>query len=289
MKPVIKCMVAFVAITFGSFLQAEVQTIGNVPHAFNDGIAVGKKGKIYVSNAGDFGAGGLQGTTVYSIDKKGEVGTAVEGMSGPLGTALDRRGNLYVSNYNTGAVFKKSKHGKLIQFSEIIGGGGIAINARGEVFVASYQGKVIYKIDRRGNAEVFSDDPLLAGGPVGISFGKRGNLYVGNYDDGKVLKIDRRGNVTQIATLDIAGNHAAYLVYASGNLYSTSLFTNKIYKITLDGTVTEFAGSGEFGNQDGDNETAKFALPNGITTNKKQDTLYISEYYSSYIRAITLD
>jgi len=289
MKIAFRSLLASLVLSVGCIANAEVLTIGTVPNAFNDGITLDNRGRIFVSNAGTFGADGLQGTTVYAFDKDGNVGAAVEGMSGPLGTTFDKAGNFYISNYNTGAVYKRDKHGDLQQFSTIVGGGGMAANAKGEIFVASYQGSAIYKIDRYGNSEVFCDDPMLAGGPVGISFGKHGNLYVGNYDDGKVIKIDKHGNATQIASLDIAGNHAAYLVYAGGNLYSTSLFTNKIYKITLDGEVSEFAGSGEFGNQDGDNSTAMFALPNGITTNKKQDILYISEYYSSFVRAIKLD
>lgn len=290
LNTLVKYGIAFLIGSLNNIVHAEVLTIGQVPAAFNDAITVSHKGKILVSNAGNFGPAGLEGTQVYAMSRNGNVEVAVDHMSGPLGHAFDKQGNFYVSNFNTGAIYKRdSKSGEVSLFSSIVGGGGIAVDHQNNIFVASYIGGAIYKIDRDGNAEVFADDPLLAGGPVGISFGKRGNLYVGNYDDGKVLKIDNFGNVIQIATLEIAGNHAAYLVYAAGNLYSTSLNTNKVYKISLDGQVTEFAGSGLFGNQDGANADAAFALPNGITTNKKQDILYVSEYYSPYIRAIKLN
>lgn len=267
----------------------EVKTIASMPDAFNDAISVDKKGQIYVSNAGSFGADGLSGSQVFTQSKTGESGVFIDNLNGPLGNTFDKKGNFYVSNMNTGEIYKRDKAGKVELFSVIVSGGGMAVNRKNELFVASYQGKMIYKIDKYGNAEVFSDHPLLAGGPVGISFDRRNNLYVGNYDDGKVLKIDKHGEVTEIATVTMGGNHIGYLVYADGDIYTTSLYTNKIYKVSLDGEVEEFAGTGDFGNDDGDNDQATFYLPNGITTNRSQDKLYVTEYYSPFVRAISLD
>jgi len=292
MTPNVKKLLSLALATSFAFLptlvSADVITIADLPTPFNDGISVDKKGNLFVSNTGNFGPEGALGSHVYTTYEGAEGNVWMEYLDGPLGNTFDNKENFYVSNLNSGAIYKRSKTGEISLFSSIIGGGGMAYDHGNGLFVASYQTGVIYKIDRNGNAEVFSDDPLLAGGPVGISFDKNHNLFVGNYDDGKLLKIDTDGNVTEIATLSIAGNHIGYLVYAGGHIYTTSLFTNKVYKVSLDGEVTEFAGSGMFGHKDGVNSEAEFALPNGITTNKAQDTLYISEYYSSYIKAIRI-
>jgi sugar lactone lactonase YvrE len=277
------------AFSLSNVAKADVVTVADLPTPFNDAITVDKKGNLYVSNAGNFGADGLQGSQVYSTFEGAEQDIWMENLEGPLGNTFDNNENFYVSNMNTGAIYKRSKSGEVSLFSSITSGGGMAFDKGNGLYVASYQGGAIYKIDRHGNATVFSDDPRLSGGPVGISFDKNHNLYVGNYDDGKLLKIDKNGTVTEITTLTQGGNHIAYLVYAGGHIYTTSLFTNKIYKVTLDGEVSEFAGSGNFGHKDGANLEADLALPNGITTNKAQDTLYVSEYYSSYVKAIRIN
>jgi len=287
-KQAIPFALSITLVSFSSATSADVLTIADLPTSFNDAITIDKKGDLYVSNAGRFSPEGLVGTQVYTTKGSDAGNIWMENLEGPLGNAFDKEGNFYVSNLNSGAIYKRSKHGEISLFSSIVGGGGIAIDKNNEIFVASFAGGAIYKIDKDGNAEIYSDDPLLAGGPVGISFDEHHNLYVGNYNDGKLLKIDKKGNVSQIATLTIAGNHIGYLVYAAGNLYTTSLFTNKIYKVTLDGQVSEFAGSGTFGHKDGPNLEAEFALPNGITTNKDQDTLYVTEYFSSFVKAINI-
>ena len=286
---ILKTSIVIGLLTLSSAAIAEVRTVATLPTYFNDAISLDARNQIYVSNAGSFTASGLSGSQVFKQPKEGESEIYLENLSGPLGNAFDKRGNFFVSNMNTGDIYKKDRQGNVELFSTIESGGGIAVGNNNELYVASYQGKKIYKIDKQGNAEIFSEHPLLAGGPVGLSFDKHQNLYVGNYDDGKVLMFDKHGEVTEIATVAIGGNHIGYLVYAAGNIYTTSLFTNKIYKVTLDGVVSEYAGSGAFGNNDGENSEATFYLPNGITTNKYQDKLYVSEYYSPFVRAITID
>jgi sugar lactone lactonase YvrE len=292
MKPNLKKLLTLAlctsAFALANIAKADVLTVADLPTPFNDAISVDKKGNLFVSNAGNFGPNGLQGSQIYSTAEGAVDGIWLENLDGPLGNTFDNNENFYVSNMNSGAIYKRSKNGEVTLFSSITSGGGMAFDKGNGLYVASYQGGVIYKLDRDGNATVFSDDPRLSGGPVGISFDKNHNLYVGNYDDGKLLKISKDGTVTEITTLAQGGNHIAYLVYAGGHIYTTSLFTNKIYKVTLDGEVTEFAGSGNFGHKDGPNFEADLALPNGITTNKAQDTLYISEYYSSYVKAIRI-
>lgn len=42
----------------------EVRTVAVLPAPSNDGLSVDRRGRLFVSNAGQFGAGGLQGTEV---------------------------------------------------------------------------------------------------------------------------------------------------------------------------------------------------------------------------------
>ena len=266
-----------------------VETIAVLPNASNDGVSVDRRGRIFVSNAGQFGATGLLGTEVYRITRYGKVATAIDGLNGPLGSVTDRRGNLYVSNFNDGTIIKRDRRGQTSIFATLNGsGGGLALDRRGRLYAASYTGQAIYRIERTGEVTLFSDDPLLAG-PVGISLDRRGRLYVGNFDDAKVLRLSRDGAVTVVADLaEIAGGNIGYLTYSRGCIYATSLNVNMVFAVSPDGAVAALAGTGDFGSQDGSLATAQFALPNGIAAGRFGRRLFVSEYGSPNLRMIRL-
>ena len=265
---------------------AEVSTVAELPHYYNDAISVDKNDQMYVSN---YGTGRVHGSVVTMNDGYGNNSEFVANLDGPLGSAFDKNGNFYVSSRHTGEIYRTDRNGRTELFSHIQGGGGIAIDHDNDIYVASYDEKKIYKIDQKGNASVYSDDPLLQGGPVGISFDKYRNLYVGNYDDGKIIKITKKGEVSLVTTLTAGFNNVAYLVFAAGDIYATSIYANKIFKVSVEGEVEVFAGSGGWGENNGENLEATFAYPNGITTNKKETMLYVTEYFSKVVRAISID
>ncbi len=267
----------------------QVQTVAVLPAANNDGLSFDRRGRLFVSNAGAFGAGGLLGTEVYRVRRSGEFEVTVDGLSGPLGSVFDRYGNLYVSNFNDGTIRKRDRHGEVTVFATLDGsGGGLAIDRRGRLYAASYTGQTIYRIDRAGEVTLFSDDPLLAG-PVGLAFDRRGRLYVGNYDDAKVLRFRRNGSVSVVADLgEVAGGNIGYLTFARGCVYATSLNVNKVFAVSPRGSVDVLAGTGDFGSIDGPLTAAQFALPNGIVANRWGTRLYVSEYGSPNIRSIPI-
>ena len=267
----------------------EVTTVAVLPTPFNDGVSVDRRGRVFVSNAGQFGATGLMGTVVNQIGRSGTVTTALTGLNGPIGSVVDRRGNLYVSNFNDGTIVKRDRRGNMTTVATLpSSGGGLALDRKGRLYASSYTGGAIYRIERSGQVTLFSDDARLAG-PVGISFDRFNNLYVGNYDDGAVLKIRPDASVSVVAQLGAAaGNNIGHLTFSRGCIYTTSINVNKIFAVSRAGAVTELAGTGDLGSVDGDLDTAQFALPNGIAANRRGTHLYVSEYGSPNVRKIRL-
>ena len=282
-------MVEVQEVTAGLRWSPGVETIGILPTLFNDGVSLDRRGRLFVSNAGQFGTTGLLGTTVYRTRTGTTATPAVTGLNGPIGSVSDRRGNLFVSNFNDGTIVKRDRHGATSVVATLpASGGGLAFDRWGRLYAASYTGSAIYRVGRDGHVSLFSDDPLLAG-PVGISFDRRNRLYVGNYDDAKVLRLAKDGAVTVVADLAVeAGSNIGYVTFSRGCIFATSLAVNKIFAISPNGQFTELAGTGAFGSVDGDLAVAQFALPNGIVANRAGTRLFVSEYGSPNVRAIRL-
>ncbi|GAA4276652.1 NHL repeat-containing protein [Aquimarina mytili] len=262
---------------------SEVETlISNF--AANGAVSVDRKGFIYVSEYGRFVNTGGNGTRVFKVSPKGEILDTITGLSGPMGTAKDSKGNLYINNDNNtvrGEVLRISQTGEREVIASIEGWpSSIAIDHDDNLYISNYTAPTVHKITPDGDVFTLATDPRLAGG-VGIDLDSKGNVIVANFITADIYSIDSDGVISLIANIPdivIQNFGIGYITVINDVIYATGIAVNYIFKVTLDGTIDIIAGNGEATQIDGPLLEASFSNPNGISSNKYKRTLYISEY-----------
>lgn len=185
----------------------------------------------------------------------------------PNGSAVDKLGNIYVSEEGTARIRK--------------------ITPAGEV--STFAGNVIGNADGIGMSAQFMN-------PSGIAIDKQNNLYVADQFNHRIRKITPAGIVTTLAGstqgyADGSGSGAQFyrpvgvVADAQGNIFVADLFNHKIRKITPSGGVSTIAGS-THGFADGNGTAAKFAFPSGLALDK-EGNLYVADSDNHRIRKIT--
>ena len=191
------------------------------------------------------------------------------GMDHPSGIAVDKSGNVFVSDLNKDFIKKVTPDGRVT----IIAGNG----DRGK------------KDGKGGSASFYL--------PAGLALDANDNLYVCDSYNNMIRKITPDGTVTTIAGRGKKGSKDGKDTTASfwhpnsltvdknGNVYVADMGNNKIRKITPDGIVTTFAGSGLRGTDNGPIGKASFYQPYGIASDK-DGNLYVADYQNNLIRKI---
>jgi sugar lactone lactonase YvrE len=112
--------------------------------------------------------------------------------------------------------------------------------------------------------------------PKGIAIDKTGNIIITDIVNHLIRKVSPEGVITTLAGSGIAGNlngngteasfssPSAITLDAQGNIFLTESGNNDIRKITPNGDVTTIAGSGAWGDTNGNGTEASFKDPRGI-------------------------
>ncbi|MEW7277960.1 SMP-30/gluconolactonase/LRE family protein [Aquimarina sp. 2201CG1-2-11] len=269
----------------GDIFDPELEVTTVVPEFLgNDAVTVDRRGNIYVSEFGQFAGNGGDGTSVFKITPGGEVSEFISDLSGPLGSAIDRQGNFYVVNASNGVngeVLKIAPDGTREVLATIEGWpAGLALDHKNNLYVSNYLAAMVHKITPEGELTVFANDAKLAGG-VGVDFDYKGNLIVGNFTTADILSISPTGNVSLIATIPdivVNGSGIGYITVVGNSIFATGISVNKIFRVSRNGKIEEFAGTGEANSNDGLLNKASFNGPNGITSDKRNKAIYISEF-----------
>jgi sugar lactone lactonase YvrE len=253
-------------------------------------VALDAEGNMYISDTGEY-CSGPGGRTVRKVDPDGTIttvaGTGEYGFSGdggpatkarldfPNAVAVDREGNLYISDGLNYRIRKVDKSGIITTFA-----------GTGE--------------------EVYSGD----GGPATsakltepdqMTFDDRGNLYFVDYTS--VRKIDPSGTITTVAGTGQEGFSGdggpateakfeanALALDRKGNMYIADTENNRIRKVDRDGIIHTVAGAGKEGySGDGGPATeAALNLPTGIAVDG-EGNLFIACHHNSRIRKVDKD
>lgn len=245
---------------------------------------VDEDGNLYISEYGVFTKTGGSGKRLYKTSSKGKLLDSITNLSGPIGTVKDNQGNLYINNDNDtkrSIILKVDKKGNQTNFAEVKGWPiGMKIDKNGVIYLTNYNSPEIYSIDKNGKVGVFAKNDELIGS-AGIDFDSKGNLIVANFATAKIFSINPKGEIKKIAELKdivVQGWGIGHLTVLDDDIYATGIAVSKVFKISLDGKVEVFAGNGKPETKDGLLKEASLNYPNGITSDKKNKIIYISEY-----------
>jgi hypothetical protein len=196
------------------------------------------------------------------------LGTAADfNIVGPL--AIDNKGNLFLSDYDTSNVFhlrEITPAGQVttltLQDNTGFSGNGlpnyhylysVAVNPQGGLYITANGNNMIKKVDAQGNVTVF------AGSSIGFTNGPGSTALFGTI-------------------LGLACD-------ANGNLYVADATNNAIRMVTPAGVVSTIAGNGIQGYLDGDSTQTEFKNPFGITVDKN-GIVYVADELNNRIRKL---
>jgi len=240
------------------------------------GVAVDTSGTVYVADQNNekirkITSAGVVSTLAGtgSVGSKDGAGTTAT-FSDPIGVAVDKNGNVYVTDAGNNKIRKITPAGVV---STVAGTG-----AQGSA-------------DGVGATATFSY-------PEGVAVDSSGVLYVSDFNNHKIRKITPAGVVSTLAGTGAQGSAdgaAATATFshprgialdADGNIYVVDSENNKIRKITAAGVVSTIAGTGAQGSVDGAGATATFTVPWGIALDASGN-LYVVDWKNSKIRKLT--
>ena len=248
------------------------------------GVAVGRDGTIYLSDAGD-------AQRIRRLSPDGDVSTLAGGERGysdgvgaaarfntPSGIALDGAGVLYVADTGNNAIRRIAPDGAV---STVAGDGtpgyrdgpapearfngpvGIAVDARGRIVVADTYNDRVRAIEPDGSVVTIAG-PAALSTPSGVAIDMAGNIYVADTGDGVVRSIAPDGSLSTIGSLfvDAPRHPVGIAVDNAGHIYVTD-DAGRIVELSPDGSGRVVAGSRQ-GFVDGAGTEARFRRPSGV-------------------------
>jgi sugar lactone lactonase YvrE len=253
-------------------------------------VTLDAEGNMYIADGGIY-CSGPGGYTVRKVNPAGTIttvaGTGVPGFSGdggpatkaqlnvPFAVAVDREGNLYITDENNYRIRKVDKDGIITTFAGTGEGG--------------------YSGDGGPATSAQLRDP------GNMTFDARGNLYLADYSS--VRKIDPSGTITTFAGTGQAGfsgdggpateaklTALDVALDGRGNMYITDTKNQRIRKVDKDGIIHTVAGSGKKGYSGDGGPATEAALndPWGIAVDG-EGNLFFGDHHNSVIRKVDSD
>jgi trimeric autotransporter adhesin len=256
-------------------------------------VAVDSSGTVYVADWNNH--------RVRKVTSDGLVrtvaGTGVSGFSGdggpaasaqlsyPFAVALDRSGNLYISDQGNNRIRRVGTDGNI---QTVVGGGtvttldtpcGVTVDQSGNLYIADYYNGRVLKVSSGGSVTPLSNDVV----PVGVAVDLSGNVYV---TDVSASVIDGYTGYDQVVRIT-GNNETAWSGYmnmpygitvdASGTVYVAEMGANDIRKITqASNKVTSDTVVFPTGSETWTTLTASLSSPFGVALDSS-GMLYIAD------------
>jgi sugar lactone lactonase YvrE len=255
-------------------------TLAGGDNSFNtpSGLAIDTDGNIYVADTGNnrirkITAAGVV-STIAGTGTAGYLDGPADAaqFDGPIGVAVDVKGNIYVADTYNDRIRKISSEG---QVSTLAGAGRL-----------SSQGKSNGYADGDANTALFDT-------PCAVVVSADGTLYVADTGNSQLRKITTTGQVTTLpVTFDGDPNRASLHSPAGlalthdGFLYVTELNRGTVIQIAPDGKACVIAGNGS-GYADGLVDVARFNQPAGIAMDSRNGDLVVADGANYLVRRLS--
>lgn len=181
---------------------------------------------------------------------------ATSNLIGPIATAVDKDGNIFIADYTNGLVEKVTPDGALV----VIAGSG----------------------DRTGNT-VAGPARSAAMDPRGVAVDALGNVYIGD-SRGYIDKVTPNGMLSILARSNVAGapplRGYPIAVDGPGNVYVGDQWSGLVYRISTTGNISKFAGNGRGGDAPSNGPALDSRVsPIGLATDSAGALYIASAYY----------
>ncbi len=290
------------------------------------GVAIGPGGDVYIADTAN--------AIVRKVSPSGVItpfaGTGTRGFSGdngpatsaqligPYGLAVDRSGNLYISDTSNNRIRKVSTNGTI---TTIAGNGtpgysgdngpasaaqlnqprGIATDSSGNLYIADFGNHSVRKISSSGiittvagtGTQGFSGDGIPAtiaelAFPTGVAIDSAGNLYITDVGNFRLYKVSTAGILTTALHPSMA-TPSAVAVDPAGNLYV--IVGNGVLQMSPGGSEVVIAGAeaGQpgYSGDGGPATAAELSMPASIAEDPASGDIYIADNGNGAIRLLT--
>src|SRR6185295_10256995 len=213
----------------------------------------------------------IAGTGAPGVEDRPGLSAALSTtFSDPFGVAVDKRGNLFISDAGQSNRIRE-------------------IHTDGKVETIA------------GSAEGFADriaTEARFNTPSGIVIDTSGNIFVADTSNNRIRKIDNDRKVTTLAGSGNAGfkdgiggdsefdGPIGIAIDKHGVVIVADAYNDRIRRITEHAQVTTIAGSGSPGFSDGDPSTARFNTPSGVAIDDAGN-IFVADTGNAAIRKIT--
>ncbi len=184
--------------------------------------------------------------SVVKYDGTGQWTVVASGFGSTVGLAFDRRGELFVGDWDRGLISRVDAAGSVFPFADVglWGPMGLAIGPDGDLFVAHRGGNKIIRITPTGQQSTYATVPL----PVGLAFDAGGNLFVSSQVGDKIIKVSPTGALSTFADAADGINWPLGLAFnSSGELFVASLYGSTIHRFDPQGNGSIFAENDPLG------------------------------------------
>lgn len=259
-----------------------VSTVADTKVVQNDGASVGPNGDIYVS-------GGPNARNISSVTPNGDVSVFATGFGSANGSYFDSSGNLYVADYQSGAVRKITPGGVMSTFASSLNGpAGVWVDANDNVLVSLFganfsgTGAAVLSITPSGVVSTYAQGGGLQD-VIGIVGDENGNVYASNWASGNVYEIT--GGVVDL--LAQTGSNLNMICYSNGYIYAPSPAGAKVQRVSLTGVLETFIAPSTGQPIDGPiGNAGAFAAPNACAFSADGTVFYVTDRDTGLLRKV---